>query len=130
MFLLERIEIIALRNLQIQLREDTNKRFVYSIYTIYYINIIPEIRAILLLFLIIFLKFYLTIVEFNYLNIILIVKLVRPNAIVSLRSKYNTKRLISFYFENYINSIFEYNDLRSRKYILYVLRSSKLKLYL
>ena len=56
---------------------DKEVLIVYSIYIIYYINIISKIRVILLLFLIISLKFYLTIIEFDYSNIILIVKSLR-----------------------------------------------------
>ena len=77
-----------------------------------------------------FLKFYLTIIEFDYLNIILIVKSIESNAIVSLRFDYNINYLILFHFEDDISRILEYDDLRSRKYILYVLRSLKLELYL
>ena len=102
----------------------------YSTYTVYYINMISEIRAILLLFLIMPLKSCLTIVEFDYLNTILDVKSIRSNATVSLRSKYNINRLKLFHFENDINSVLEYNNLRNYKYIFYVSRSSKLELYL
>ena len=102
----------------------------YPIYTIYYINIIPEIRVILLLFLIIPLKSYPKLAKFDYLNTILIVKPVGLDAIVSLRSKYNTNRLKLFYFEDGISSILGYDDLRSRKYTPYILRPLKLELYL
>ena len=65
----------------------------------------PKIRAILLLFLILFLISFPTIVEFDYINTILIVKPVGSDAIVSLRSKYNTNHLKLFYFEIGISSI-------------------------
>ena len=120
----------ALRGLRIQPRGDASGRFVYSIYIIYYINMISEIRAILLSFLIMSLKFCLTMAEFDYSNTILIVKSVESDATASLRSEYNTKRLISFHFENCVSSIFEYDDLRSRECILYVSRPPKLELHL
>ena len=68
--------------------------------------------------------------EFDYLNIILIVKSIESNVIVSLRFDYNINRLILFHFEDDISRILEYDDLRSREYILYISRSPKLKLYL
>ena len=49
----------------------------YPTYTIYHINMIPEIRAILPSFLIMSLKFCLTMAEFDYSNTILIVKPLR-----------------------------------------------------
>ena len=58
----------------------------YPTYTIYHMNMIPEIRAIPVSFLILSLKSGLTMAEFDYLRTILIVK----------RSEHNTKRLISF----------------------------------
>lgn len=91
---------------------------------------LSKLRVISLLFLILSLKFYLTMIEFDYLNTILIVKLIESNAIVSLRFDYNTNRLILFYFEDDVSSILEYNNLRSYISIFYVLRSSKLELYL
>ena len=75
-------------------------------------------------------KFYFIIIEFDYLNTIFIVKSMRLNITISLRFKYNIKYLILFYFKNCINSIFEYNDSRSRECIFYILRSSKLELHL
>ena len=67
---------------------------------------------------------------FNYLNIILIIKLVGSNTVVSLRSEYNINRLKLFYFEDGISSVSGYNDLRSRECTLYILRPSELELYL
>ena len=116
--------------LRIQLRGDASRRFAYPIYTIYRINIIPNIRVILLLFLIISLKSYPTMVEFVYSNTILIVKLVGPDAIVSLRSDYNTNRLMLFHFEDGVSNVLGYNDFRSRKCTSYVLRPPELELYL
>ena len=57
-------------------------------------------------------------------------KSIKLNVIISLRFDYNINRLILFYFENDINRILKYNDLKNRKYILYVLCPSKLELYL
>ena len=91
---------------------------------------LSEIRVISLLFLILSLKSFLTMIEFDYLNIILIVKSIESNAVVSLRFDHNINRLMSFHFEDDINSVLEYDDLRSRKYILYVSRPSKLELHL
>ena len=54
----------------------------------------------------------------------------RLNAIASLRFDHNINRLISFYFEDDISRVLEYNDLRSREYIFYVSRSPKLELHL
>ena len=60
---------------------DGSKCFIaYPTYTIYNINMIPEIRAILLSFLIMSLKFCLTMAEFDYSNTILIMKPVEPDA--------------------------------------------------
>ena len=57
-------------------------------------------------------------------------KPIEIDTIVSLRSKYNINRLKLFHFENDINNILGYNDIRSYKYTFYVLRPLKLKLYL
>ena len=48
--------------------------------------------------------------EFDYSNTILIVKPVGPDAAASLRSEHNTKRLISFHFEDGVSSVSEYKD--------------------
>ena len=77
----------------------------YPTYTIYHINMMPEIRAILLLFLIPFLISFPTMAEFDYTNTILIVKPVGSDAAASLRSEHNTNRLKSFYFEVGVSSI-------------------------
>ena len=69
-------------------------------------------------------------VEFDYSNIILIVKPIRPDAIASLRSKQNINRLKSFHFEDGISSVLEYDDSRSREYTLYVSRPPELELHL
>ena len=98
----------------------------FPTYTIDHINMIPEIRAILLSFLIMPLKSYPTIAEFDYSNSILIVKPIGPDAKVSLYSKHNINYFKLIYFKDDINSVIEYDDIRSRKYILYVLRSSEL----
>ena len=63
----------------------------YPTYTIYHRNMIPEIRAIPLLFLILSLKSCLTMAEFDYSKTILIVKPMGPH---------NTERLISFHSED------------------------------
>ena len=82
------------------------------ILSIYHIYMLPEIRAILLSFLILSLKLCLTIVEFVYLNTILTMKSIGSDsdAAVSLRSKHNTKRLTSFHFEDDVSSDCKYND--------------------
>ena len=72
----------------------------YPTYTIYHINMIPEIRAIPLLFLILSLKSCLTMAEFDYSKTIFIVKPMGPDAAASLRSEHNTKHLISFHSED------------------------------
>ena len=77
-----------------------------------------------------FLKFYFTLIKFNYLNIIFIVKLIRLNIIILFQFDYNINRLILFHFENDVNNILKYNNLRSYEYTLYILRFSKLELYL
>ena len=60
---------------------DGSKCFIaYPTYTIYNINMIPEIRAILLSFLIMSLKFCFTMAEPDYSKTILIVKPVGPDA--------------------------------------------------
>ena len=87
----------------------------YPTYTIYHINIIPKIRAILLSFLIMPLKSCPTMAELDYLNTILIVKPVGPDAAISLRSKQNANRLKSFHFEDGTSSVAEYDDTRSRE---------------
>ena len=120
----------ALRGLRIQPRGDASGRFAYPIYTIYHINMIPEIRAILLSFLIMSLKFCLTMAEFDYSNTILIVKPVGPDAAALLRSEYNTKRLISFHFEDCVSSISGYDNSRSRECTPYVSRPPELELHL
>ena len=101
----------------------------YPIYTIYYINIIPKIRVILLLFLIMPLKSYPTIAKFEYLNTILIVKPVGTDTIGLLRSKHNANRLKLFYFEDGISSVADYDHIRSRECTPYVLRPPELELY-
>lgn len=94
----------------------------YPTYTIYHINMIPEIRAILLSFLIMPLKSYPTMAEFDYSNTILIVKPVETDTAASLRSEHNTNRLKSFHFEDGVSSVAEYDDTRSREYTPYVSR--------
>lgn len=64
--------------------------------------------------------------EFDYSNTILIVKPIRPDTAVSLRSKHNINHLKSFYFENSVSSVLGYDDLRSREYTLYVSPPPKL----
>ena len=91
---------------------------------------ISEIRAILLSFLILSLKTCLIIIEFDYLNIILIMKSIELNATASLRSDYNINRLISFHFEDDVSSVSGYDDLRSREYTPYISRPLELELYL
>ena len=101
----------------------------YPTYTIYHINMTPEIRAILLSFLIMPLKSCPTMAEFDYSNTILIVKPVGPDAAASLRSKHNTNRLKSFHFEDGVSSIAEYDDTRSRECTPYVSRPPELQLH-
>ncbi len=120
----------ALRGLRIQPRGDASGRFAYPIYTIYHINMIPEIRAILLSFLIMSLKFCLTMAEFDYSNTILIVKPVGPDATASLQSDHNTNRLMSFHFEDGVSRVSGYDDSRSRECTPYVSRPPELELHL
>lgn len=128
------MQYLFLAGLLIQPRRDASGGskclIAYPTYTIYHINMISEIRAILLSFLILSLKTCLIIVEFDYSNTILIVKSIEPDATASLRSDHNTNRLILFHFKDDISSISEYDDLRSRKYTLYISRPPKLELYL
>ncbi len=77
----------------------------YPTYTIYHINMIPEIRAILLLFLIMPLKSYPTMAELEYSNTILIVKPVGTDAAALLRSEHNANRLKSSKFGGCIMGI-------------------------
>ena len=123
------MQYLFLAGLPIQPRGDASGGseclIAYPTYTIYHINMISEIRAILLSFVILSLKTCLMIIEFDYSNIILIVKSIESNAIASLRSDYNINRLISFHVEDGISSVLEYDDLKSRKYTLYILYSSK-----
>ena len=134
MCLLGRTEMTTLRGFEIN-QEDmlvggSKCLIAYPTYTIYHINMIPEIRAILLSFLIMSLKLCLTMAEFDYSNTILIVKPVGPDAAASLRSEYNTKRLISFHFEDGVSSISGYDDSRSRECTPYVSRPPELELHL
>ena len=91
---------------------------------------IPEIRAILLSFLISSLKSYPTMAEFDYSNTILVVKPVGPDAAASLRSEHNTNRLMSFHFEDGVSSVSGYDDSRSRECTPYVSRPPELELHL
>ena len=116
--------------LRIQPRGDASGRFAYPIYTIYHINMIPEVRAILLSFLIMSLKSCPTMAEFDYSNTILIVKPVGPDAIASLRSDHNTNRLMSFHFEDGVSSVSGYDDSRSRECTPCVSRPPELQLHL
>ena len=68
--------------------------------------------------------------EFDYSNTILIVKPVGPDAAASLRSEQNTNRLKSFHFEDFISSIVEDDDSRSRECTPYVSRPPELQLHL
>ena len=120
----------ALRGLRIQSRGDASGQFAYPTYTIYHINMIPEIKAILLSFLIMSLKFCLMMAKFDYSNTILIVKPVGPDASALLRSEYNTERLILFHFADCISSISGYNKSRSRECTPYVSRPPELELHL
>ena len=101
----------------------------YPTYTIYHINMIPEIRAILLSFLMP-LKSYPTMAEFDYSNTILIVKPVGPAATASLRSEHNTNRLKSFHFEDGVSRVSGYDDSRSRECTPYISRPPELQLHL
>ncbi len=102
----------------------------YPTYTIYHINMIPEVRAILLSFVIMPLKSCPMMAEFDYSNTILIVKPVGPDAAASLRSGYNTNRLKSFYFKDGVSSVSGYDDPRSRECTPYVSRPPELELHL
>ena len=102
----------------------------YPTYTMYHINMISEIRAILLSFLILSLKTCLVMAEFDDSNTIIIVKPVGPGATVSLRSDHNTNRLMPFHFEDGVSSVSGYDDSRSRECIPYVSHPPKLQLHL
>ncbi len=68
--------------------------------------------------------------EFDYSNTILIVKPLGPDAIASLRSDHNAKRLMSFHFEDGVSSVSGYDDSRSRECTPYVSRPPELELHL
>ena len=101
----------------------------YPTYTIYHINMIPEIRAILLSFLIMPLKSCPTMAEFECSNTILIVKPVGTDAAGLLRSEHNANRLKSFHFEDGVSSVADYDDTRSRECTPYVSRPPELELH-
>lgn len=84
----------------------------FPTYTIDHINMIPEIRAILLSFLIMPLKSCPTMAEFDYSNSIL-----------------NINYLKSIYFKNDVSNVTEYNNARSRECISYVSRPPELQLH-
>lgn len=85
--------------------------------TIYHINMIPKIGAILLSFFIMPLKSCPTMVEFGYSNTIFIVKPMGSDIVISLRSKHNINRLKLFHFEDDVNSVIDYDDKRISLYI-------------
>ena len=91
---------------------------------------ILEIRATLLLFLIMPLKSCPTTAEFDYSNTILVVKPVGSDTAASLRSEPNTNRLKSFHFEDGVSSVLGYDDSKSRECTTYVLRPPELQLHL
>ena len=128
------MQYLFLAGLPIQPRGDASGGskclIAYPTYTIYHINMISEIRAILLSFLILSLKTCLMMAEFDYSNTILIVKPVGPDATASLRSDHNTNRLMLFHFEDGVSSVSGYDDSRSRECTPYVSRPPELQLHL
>ena len=57
-------------------------------------------------------------------------KSIKSNITILFRFDYNINYLISFYFENDINRVSKYDDLKNCEYIFYISRLSKFEFYL